>query len=120
MFDVLRKSTVAILMGLVLTSATVPAEAAGAVSAKIYSVTATSDGTIVVKFAITSIPGKPACSVDFDTMAFPATGDGGKALLSAVMGAYLAGKPVFAAGTGLCITPAATNRAVERLSHVTL
>jgi hypothetical protein len=118
MFNVLKQWAAASVIGLTLFGAAGPAAAAGAVTAKIYSLTATSDGTIIVKFTIASIPGKPACSIDFDTMAFTATSDGGKALYSAVLSAHLAGKTVFATGTNACITPVATGRAVERLSTV--
>lgn len=99
-----RLGTAAAVVSMLGTMATL-ASAAGSVSGtSIQSVTAQSDGTVIVLFT-NFIPGRPACAGSTNEMVFNSTTAAGKTLLSVVTSAFLAAKTVNAAGTGTCTGP---------------
>lgn len=104
---------------LALASTTSLAFGAGSVSStKISSVNVNVDGTVLIALA-NGTTGKPSCALDNERMAFQATTDGGKAVLNAVMAAYLAGKTVTITGTGTCIAVASTGGSqFEKISNL--
>jgi hypothetical protein len=97
-----------------------PAFAAGSTTQKITLLNLVGSASVpyTVLLFDEAVSGSPACAVQTGAMAIDTSTVRGKAQLSLVTAAFLAGKMVSLTGTGSCVTPAGFPYATETVLYV--
>ena len=114
-----RKAILAAVSALAVLTAS-PAFAAGSTTQKITLINLVGSSTVPYTVVLFDNPvsSSPACAVQTAAMAIDSSTVRGKAQLSLITAAFLAGKTVTLTGTGVCVTPAGFPYATETVLYV--